>query len=294
MTGPLEPEAPAPPPHPGPKTAFVLLATSFSAALLGSWLMLRAQWGLWALVPVQVLGLLGPAFLWAWRAELLKEVFPLRPLPRRAVVAAVLMLAGATVAALALALAIVSFRGPEAGEEALRARLLAYPYPLRMALFALVPALCEEGLFRGAVLYCLRPVGRARACALSALAFAAFHLNVAQFLPVLALGLVFAWVVWETGSLWPSILGHGLHNALVLALLEDPRGIVRRKFRSSCRWGSPQLACLESPPAGGCSGRMEGPHPRGAMPATAAPRGPPPPKSQKMLQLDGLSCAGVG
>ncbi len=202
-----------------PRTALLLLAAAFAASLAGSLLLLKSDARLWALAPLQVVALLGPALAWAFAAGALREAFPFRLLSPRGMGGAALVLAGASAGALAFALAVTAWRGPDPWEEGLRLRLLDYPYPLRMALFALIPAVCEEGLFRGAVLHCFRPLGRTRACGLSALSFAAFHLNLAQFLPVLVLGLAFAWVVWETGSLWPSIVGHGLHNALVLALL---------------------------------------------------------------------------
>jgi membrane protease YdiL (CAAX protease family) len=66
----------------------------------------------------------------------------------------------------------------------------------------------------------LRPWGRLGACLASGALFAALHLDPVKFLPVGLLGTALALAVWETGSLWPAVVGHGLHNAAVLALVD--------------------------------------------------------------------------
>ena len=86
-------------------------------------------------------------------------------------------------------------------------------------LFALLPALCEELLFRGAVLVCLRRWGPVRACVASGVLFGAFHGSLIRFLPVALLGTALAAVVWRTGNIWLAVAGHALHNSLILMAL---------------------------------------------------------------------------
>ena len=60
---------------------------------------------------------------------------------------------------------------------------------------------------------------RNRAIIWSAILFGLMHLNPWQFAPAFILGIVFAWWVIQTGSLWPAILGHALNNFLSVTFM---------------------------------------------------------------------------
>ncbi len=85
--------------------------------------------------------------------------------------------------------------------------------------------MCEELFFRG---FLLRSFGSAMrpatAIVLTAALFGLFHILVRdallleRFPPTALLGLVLGWVAWRTGSLWPGVLLHAIHNTTVLAL----------------------------------------------------------------------------
>lgn len=207
-----------------PRTALVLFLTCAAGLVAGGLVVTALGLGLWSLAPVQLATLLLPPLAWASRAGVLREAFPLKPLGARAGAASLLLVAGGSALALGTAVAIAAWLGESASERALREMLLEVPFPARFALFAAVPALCEEALFRGAILACLRPWGRVPACLASAALFAVLHLDPLKMVPVGLLGFVFAWAAWETGSLWPALVGHCLHNGLVLALVERGDG----------------------------------------------------------------------
>jgi hypothetical protein len=84
---------------------------------------------------------------------------------------------------------------------------------------ALVPGVCEELLFRG---YAQRQFERASGPAggilLSGVLFGLYHLRPSQLLPLAALGLYLAYLTWRTGSLWPAVLVHALHNGLAVLM----------------------------------------------------------------------------
>ena len=81
-------------------------------------------------------------------------------------------------------------------------------------LFVIVAPVTEEPLFRGLLLRgFLSHRSRWRAVWISALLFGALHMNIRQFAPAVALGIVFAWWRIETGSLLPALFGHALYNA---------------------------------------------------------------------------------
>lgn len=77
---------------------------------------------------------------------------------------------------------------------------------------AIVPALCEEFLFRGCILSNLLPYGKTTAIVASAVLFSMMHGNVAQFFYTFIAGLVLGAVYAETGSIWPCTFIHLFNN----------------------------------------------------------------------------------
>ncbi len=77
---------------------------------------------------------------------------------------------------------------------------------------AVVPAVCEEFLYRGCVLSNLLPYGKTTAIIGSALLFALMHGNFAQFFYTFIAGLVLGAVYIETGSIWAPTFIHLFNN----------------------------------------------------------------------------------
>jgi membrane protease YdiL (CAAX protease family) len=86
-----------------------------------------------------------------------------------------------------------------------------------LALGALWPALFEEAAFRGVILPVLQRHAAAwEALLVSSFAFAILHLSVPSLVTHLPMGLWFGWLRYRSGSLWPGVFAHGLHNGLIL------------------------------------------------------------------------------
>ncbi|MYC13577.1 MAG: CPBP family intramembrane metalloprotease [Gemmatimonadetes bacterium] len=78
----------------------------------------------------------------------------------------------------------------------------------------------EEIVHRGIILKgLLAHYTQNRAIVWSAVLFGLMHLNPWQFPVIFILGLVFAYWVIQTESLWPAILGHALHNLIAVTFL---------------------------------------------------------------------------
>ncbi len=90
--------------------------------------------------------------------------------------------------------------------------LSAYQTILAFITTAIVPAICEEFLFRGAILSALKPYGKAPAIIISAVLFGLMHQNIEQLIYTTVAGIVLAWVVYETGAIWCSVLIHFYNN----------------------------------------------------------------------------------
>lgn len=84
---------------------------------------------------------------------------------------------------------------------------------------ALAPALFEELLFRG---YLMRQAERRWGIAAAIIAtgvfFGAYHLSLAQLVPLSVLGVYLGFVVWATGSVWTGVLVHLLNNGLAVVV----------------------------------------------------------------------------
>jgi sodium transport system permease protein len=95
-----------------------------------------------------------------------------------------------------------------------------------LMLLAVTPAICEEFVFRGVLLGGSRgELGWGKAVLLNAAVFGAFHLSfesAIRFLPTAWLGLLLAYAVWRTGSIWTSVLMHFLSNGTVVVLVSLP------------------------------------------------------------------------
>lgn len=89
--------------------------------------------------------------------------------------------------------------------------------PSELTLFCILPAITEEVAFRGLIQHWLTTVIRPwRAIVLGAALFAAIHLSVVSAPYLFLMGLLLGWSKWKTGSLYPAMVIHFLHNAVVL------------------------------------------------------------------------------
>lgn len=80
---------------------------------------------------------------------------------------------------------------------------------------SLVGPVLEELLFRGGVTKeLLRRYNPGMAIVLSGLLFGLFHINPAQVVGAIPIGIFFAWLYWRTGSLIPGIVVHVLNNSM--------------------------------------------------------------------------------
>jgi sodium transport system permease protein len=88
-----------------------------------------------------------------------------------------------------------------------------------IAIVALSPAICEEALFRGALLSSLKDKLPAWATvAVIGVMFGLFHLSVYKVVPTALSGAVFAYLVLRSGSIVCSAIAHFLLNGLAILL----------------------------------------------------------------------------
>ena len=94
-----------------------------------------------------------------------------------------------------------------------------------LLLLAVTPAICEEVVFRGVLLGGTRTLDPWRVIVMNGVIFGAFHLSfetVIRFLPTAVLGMVIAWSVLRTGSIWIGVVMHFLNNGTIVVLASIP------------------------------------------------------------------------
>ncbi len=188
---------------------FVLLPLQQKNLVRG---LLISQWG----------GLLALVALYARaRGRRLADVLALRWPSARAVLGATMMGGSAWIAVGLLSQWLVPVP-PEVIEKLQRALVPTDgSRSLWVILFvtALTPAVCEEALFRGPILRGLSsrlPAGAA--IVVTGLLFGLFHMDLWRLLPTALLGMMLSWIAWQSESIVPAMLAHGLNNGLLLVL----------------------------------------------------------------------------
>lgn len=85
---------------------------------------------------------------------------------------------------------------------------------------SLTPGFCEEFFFRGMMMteYEKR-MGKFAAALLTAILFGLFHFNFMNLFGPMALGLIFAYTVQVTDSIWAGMLGHAVNNGFAVVML---------------------------------------------------------------------------
>jgi sodium transport system permease protein len=108
---------------------------------------------------------------------------------------------------------------------------------------AVLPALCEELAFRGFILSGFRHVGHKwRAILYSAIFFSLAHGIIQQSMIACMVGVIIGYLAVQTGSIFPCIAFHMVHNAMV---------VVNSRLTSDMFSHSSVLCALAKPSEGG-------------------------------------------
>jgi membrane protease YdiL (CAAX protease family) len=86
-------------------------------------------------------------------------------------------------------------------------------------LVGIIGPMAEEIFFRGFVLPGLvKKFGIIWALVISSVVFGLFHIDPGTIVPTFTLGLALGWVYIKTGSIWPAMFAHGLHNTVAVLI----------------------------------------------------------------------------
>lgn len=138
--------------------------------------------------------------------------------PSQILLAVILLLGSSLISMLGIRL---GFSG--ASESAVSA--IGSPSALVLVIFAVVPAVCEEIVFRGVIMSSFEPCGIAPAVIGTSLLFAFAHMSVENFFVYFFSSVVLCFITYVSRSVISAILIHSLYNMVVLTLSDYISGI---------------------------------------------------------------------
>jgi membrane protease YdiL (CAAX protease family) len=214
------------------EAALVFLAAVAGLFTVGG--LLYAVLGVWGMPLVEILFIAGPVFIVSagrGSVRLVRRLAGVSGISWRAAGGAVLV--GASfwyVLTMLLVPLLDRWLGGRETSEAIEQTLFpdGAQIGLLIALVAVFPALCEELLFRGALLRAFRGrMGAISAVMLSSALFGLIHVYPAQMVPTFLFGILLGTIALRTGSVVTAMLTHTVHNAMVAAASLDawPDGI---------------------------------------------------------------------
>lgn len=198
---------------------FVVMAIVF--IILGS---IVQEWNFNIGILVTEFGMLVlPASLYMLiKKQSIKKQFRFNPLPLKS--AGLIVLAGICfVPLVALANAVINMwllYGLGMTPPAIPTQTGALGPVISFIIVSLTPGFCEEFFFRGMLMteYEKR-MGKVAAAVLTAVLFGLFHFNFMNLFGPMALGLIFAYTVQVTDSIWAGMLGHAVNNGFAVIML---------------------------------------------------------------------------
>ena len=103
---------------------------------------------------------------------------------------------------------------------ALSDRIIELPFAVMFFIMAIFGPFCEEFVFRGIIYGGYRKEGRGLAAVLfSGLLFGLMHMNLNQACYAFVIGIALALLAEASGSIWTSILFHGIFNAQSVCIM---------------------------------------------------------------------------
>lgn len=151
----------------------------------------------------------------------IKEVFPVKKPKVREIFGCILLTVGFfPVSLIMVSLTAIVF--PSSAAEAGELTDFIYgslSYPLAVLIIALLPAVCEEAIHRGAILSNFRGIKRDWVIVLiMGLLFGINHMSVLRFLATMLLGMVLSFVVVKKNNILLSMLMHFTNNMISVSL----------------------------------------------------------------------------
>ena len=209
---------------PSPSEAFVLICIIFILFFfLGS--RFKGLGLIGGVYMIQLLLIFSPCiiFLYFWKYDI-KEILRIRRFSIGTILIAILLgLSGMVVTMQISAVQNIFFPFPSAEKvlgpllDVLKSKNGVLDFIIKFSMIALLPALCEETLFRGVLQSTLEKhlKNKLHAIVFTALVFGSFHMSPYRFIPTMIIGLYLGYLAQRSKSIFPGMLVHAINNGIV-------------------------------------------------------------------------------
>lgn len=208
---------------PGIGDAFLLLAVSVLVMFyIGSYAQLKL--GFWGIPVQQILFfVMAAGFAWYMKADY-KKLFSIKVPKVNGVIGSFFLWVGCYIGMILLSIPLSEIFKEDAGQlNALNDWLAEQPFWAMLLVIGIMPAICEETLFRGFLFGTMKEKWKPfTAIFVSGLIFGIYHMSVIKAVTITFLGMALAYSVYCSGSIATSILMHLCNNTITVVLYRYP------------------------------------------------------------------------
>lgn len=176
---------------------------------------MQSKWGMKGLAMTEAMLLVLAVGVACFHRTPIREVFPIK-IPKLRECAGVIVLLPAGMMCSMISIGVTMLVFPKMLDEMTGISSFLYSgenFGVLVLIAAVLPAICEEAIHRGAILSHLRPLKRDWLIILiMGLFFGLFHLSIARFLSTALLGMLLTWLVVKKNNLTLAMLLHFLNN----------------------------------------------------------------------------------
>ena len=159
----------------------------------------------------------------------MRETFKLNLPKLRHILGGLLMLFGGVLIGMILtAIASIFFKNSAAEMGDTMSYLMGDSFLISLLMVAVLPAICEELMFRGYIFASLEnKLNYKKAIIFAGLLFGAYHMNITQFFATALLGIIMCYVAYKSRSILPGIIMHFTNNALSVVVMYYPDQVAK-------------------------------------------------------------------
>lgn len=188
---------------------------------------LQLKYGYYGVVGSQLMVLLIPVLYSAYTKKSMRETFKLKSAQIRHILGGVILISGTILVGMIITGITGSiFKNSATELSESMYYLLGDSFLKTLTVAAVIPAVCEEIMFRGFVFSALEKRMNYKAAILTGgLLFGAYHMNLVQFFTTSFIGMVICYVAYRTKSIIPGMIMHFVNNALSCITMYYPEKV---------------------------------------------------------------------
>lgn len=209
---------------------------------------MQLYWGTFGLIATEVMIFLIPMLYAIYIKADIKNTFSLRlPKLRYILGGFIVWFGGYFIINITTRILISLF--PEGADvlEAVNSSVMMDSFFASLIVVALIPAICEEILFRGFLLGAFKGESKKSkiwAVVMVGILFGIMHLNFIRIVPTAILGILFAYCALATKSIWTSVFMHFLNNGFSVCALYITQKYLRIAIDTNVTYTMPPISSI--------------------------------------------------